>query len=378
MAATMRVGSANTGSTILKALTIDYHLTSPREVLDQVDRALVILEGIVHQAGDAGCDVIMFPEATLGLSRWEGTHQDALGDVLPEAVARMLDRLGKAAASHNMYLICCNDTLDSGGTVRNTAFFLGRNGREIGRYHKVQLPVHEQLKKPGDRFPVFETPDLGGVGMLICYDMVFPEAARCMALNGADIIFNPTLGGAAFGGWEISRAAFRTRAVENFVYVVVSWGGGSVPDERGSMSISPLGEILAEETHPGAIAIADIDPFGGRRVADFANCQQDMRARVFRERRPGAYGVLADPHPPALDKLPDITPGPPEEIARIYRRATTVGHVDFDKAEGYLRDGKIDQAIQAFEALRIEYPGTWFDRMACERLAELRGTEEGP
>ena len=149
-----------------------------------------------------------------------------------------------------------------------------------------------------------------------------------------------------------------------------------MPDERGSMIISPLGEILAEETQPGAIAIADIDPFGGRRVADFANYQQDMRARVFRERRPGAYGVLADPHPPALDKLPDITPGPPEEIARIYHRATTVGHVDFDEAEGCLHDGEIDKAIAAFEALRIEYPGTWFDRMAVERLAELQGTEK--
>ena len=109
----------------------------------------------------------------------------------------------------------CRDFGKKGFGAGNTAFFLGRDGREIGRYHKVQLPVHEQLKEPGDRFPVFETPDLGGVGMLICYDMVFPETARCMALNGADILFNPTLGGAAFGGWEISRAAFRTRAVEN-------------------------------------------------------------------------------------------------------------------------------------------------------------------
>ncbi len=374
MGAMIRVGSANTGSTVLKELTVDYHLTSSREVLDQVNRALVILEGIVHQAGDAGCDVITFPEATLRLSQWEGTHPEALGDVLPEAVVCMLERLGAAAASHNMYLICSNDTIESRGAVRNTAFFLGRDGKEIGRYHKVHLPVHEQLKKPGDRFPVFETPDLGGVGMLICYDMVFPEAARCMALNGADIIFNPTVGGAAFGGWEISRAAFRTRAVENFVYVVVSWGGGSVPDERGSMIISPRGEIIAEETQPGSIAIADIDPFSGRRVADFANYQQDMRARVYRERRAEAYGLLVDPHPPALNKLPDITPGPAQEIARIFQRATTVGHVDFDNAEEHLRAGEIDKAIQAFEALRIEYPGTWFDRMACERLAELRKT----
>ena len=61
--------------------------------------------------------------------------------------------------------------------------------------------------------------------MLICYDMVFPETARCLALGGADLIFHPTLGGAAIGDDDISRAAFRTRAVENFVYIVVAQRG---------------------------------------------------------------------------------------------------------------------------------------------------------
>ena len=376
MATTIRVGSANAGSTICKALDIDFRLTSASEVLDQVDQSLVIVEEIVHRAGEAGCDVVALPESTLGLSKWEAANWEALGDVLPEAVAHMLDRLGRAAASHNMYLICRNDTFESGGVVQSTAFFLGRDGREIGRYHKVNLPVQEQLKEPGDRFPVFETSDLGGVGMLICYDMVLPEAARCLALGGADIIFNPTDGGAAFGGQEISRAAFRTRAVENFVYVVVSWGGWG--SDTGSMIVSPRGEILAEEKEPGAVAIADVDPLGGRQCGDWSNWQEDMRARVFRERRPGAYGMLTDPHPPVLNKLPDMIPGPGKEIARIVHRATTVGHGRFREAEEYLRDGKIARAIEAFEALRIEYPGTWFDRVSCERLAELRKTEEGP
>ena len=72
---------------------------------------------------------------------------------------------------------------------------------------------------------VYETPDLGCVGLLICYEMVFPEAPRCLALGGADIIFHLTLGGAAIGDGDISRAAFRTRAVENFIYLVVSQRG---------------------------------------------------------------------------------------------------------------------------------------------------------
>jgi predicted amidohydrolase len=375
MGTTVRVGSANAGTTVQEALDIDYRLARPSEALDQVDRALEILEGIVHKAGEAGCDVLALPESTLGLMRWQGTHPEMLGEVLPEAVARMLRRLGGAAAAHDMYLICCTDVLEPWGALRNAAFFLGRDGREIGRYHKVNLPLHEQHKEAGDGFPVFQTPDLGGVGMLICYDMVFPEPARCLALNGADVIFCLTMGGAAPGGEDISRAAFRTRAVENYCYLVVSWGGGNA--RTGSMILSPRGEILVDEREPGEIAIADIDPFDGRQNADFANWQHDMRTRIFRERRPEAYGVLTDPHPPALDRLPMYTPLPAIEIADIFHRATTIGHVEYDRAQELVRKGEIDKAIQALEAMQVAYPGTWFDRMASEQLPALRARQEG-
>ncbi len=375
MGKTIRVGCANAGTTVERALNIDYRLTTPCEALDQVDRSLDILEGIVHKAGQAGCDVLALPEGTLGLMRWQGTHPEQLGDVLPEAVARMLRRLGGAAAAHDMYLICCTDVLEPWGALRNAAFFLGRDGQEIGRYHKVNLPLHEQHKQAGDGFPVFQTPDLGGVGMLICYDMVFPEPARCLALNGADIVFVLTMGGAAMGGEDISRAAFRTRAVENWLYLAVSWGGGNA--RTGSMVLSPKGDILVDEREPGAIAIADIDPFDGRQAADFANWQYDMRCRAFRERRPEAYSVLTAPHPPALDRLPMYTPVPALEIANIFHRATTVGHVEYDHAQELVRNGEMEEAIVALEALQVEYPGTWFDRMASEQLPALRGKQEG-
>jgi predicted amidohydrolase len=80
-----------------------------------------------------------------------------LKEVLPEAVKRMLDRLGRVAAYHRMYLVLCNDTLAPDGSVRNTAFLLRRDGRELGRYHKVNMPIHELDKKRGDEFPVFPT-----------------------------------------------------------------------------------------------------------------------------------------------------------------------------------------------------------------------------
>ena len=130
--------------------TIDFRLKPP-EVLARVDQSLAELEQLVRKAGDAGCDALALPEDTLGLLKWEAANPGSLDAVLPEAVTRMLDRLGKAAADHRMYLVVCNDALEEDGRAYNTAFLLGRDGKEIGRYHKVNLPLTEQGRsaRPG-------------------------------------------------------------------------------------------------------------------------------------------------------------------------------------------------------------------------------------
>jgi hypothetical protein len=222
------------------------------------------------------------------------------------------------------------------------------------------MPLCELTKKRGDGFPVFSTPDLGTVGMLICYDMVFPEAARCLALGGADIVFHPTLGGAAIGDGDVSIAAFRTRAVENFVYIVVSQRGS------GSMIISPQGKILAEAKGKDDIAIVDIDPAGGRSGGNAFNTQVDMRAALFRERSPEAFSMITDPNPPVLRKVPEATTV--KEAARIADGALTIGQERFGAASKLPKD----EAIKAYEALIAEYPGSWIDRVSRQRLTELR------
>src|SRR5699024_9745040 len=134
------------------------HLLKPLEVLAGLDRSLAALEGLFHRAGVAGCDVLALSEDTLGLLKWEAANPHDLGAVLPEAVRRMLDRLGKAASDHRMYLVVCNDAIEGDGHAYNTAFLLGRDGKEIGRYHKVNLPMGEQGRARGRAFPVFPTP----------------------------------------------------------------------------------------------------------------------------------------------------------------------------------------------------------------------------
>lgn len=348
--------------------TIHWRLDQADDVLAAVDQNLDELERIVQRAGEQKCDVLTFPEDTLGLLHWYGMHEQLAKNILPEAVSRMLKRLGKAAAAHNMYLVVCSDCIETDGATYNTAFFLGRDGQEIGRYHKVCPTWCESgTRKPGSSFPVFETPDLGTVGMLICYDLVMPETARCLALAGADIIFFPTMGGAAIGDDDIGLQALRVRAAENRVYLVVAFRGS------GSMIISPSGKILAQAEGRDGLAIADIDPHGGRAGGDSSNWQADMRARLFRERNPAAFEILTDPNPPVQVKVP--LGQSREDAGRIMARMLTVGEEEFAQAAALGHSENTNHAIAAFERLQSEYPGTWIDRAATKRLDVLRRAE---
>jgi predicted amidohydrolase len=250
--ATVRVAAVQA-----KRRLVDWRIENPAEVLAAVDKNLTDLEQIIHKAGEQKCDVLAFPEDTLGLLNWYGMNEKAARQVVPEAVSRMLERLGRAAASHRMYLVVCSDFIEPDGETYNTAFFLGRDGKLIGRYHKT-CPTWSECgaRSRGKSLPVFPTADLGTVGMLICYDLVMPETSRCLALAGADIIFFPTMGGAAVGDDDIGLQALRVRAAENHVYLVVAFRGS------GSMIISPRGRIIARAEGPDGLAIADINPLG--------------------------------------------------------------------------------------------------------------------
>lgn len=357
-------GLVRIASTQPAAKRIDWHVKDADEVFKLVDQNLAHLEQLIDKAAAQRADVIAFPENTLGLNKWFQGNPERAKEILPKSVPKMLERFGAAAAKHKVYILCCDLCLEPDGKIYNTAFMFGRDGKELGRYHKVCPTIHERTCTPGDKLPVINTKDLGGVGMLICYDMVFPEPARCLALGGADVIFHLTEGGAAIGDGEVSRAAFRTRAVENFVYLVVS------QQNNGSMIISPKGEIIAEAQGKDSLAVADINPFGGREGGDAMNMQRDMRARLFRERNPAAFGILSDPNPPALAKIPATLTA--EEAVQMAQKVMTVGEEEFKAAVALASQGKKEEAIAAFKRLKEVYHDSWIDRVATERLEKLK------
>ncbi len=355
---TVRIATAQA-----KRRMVDYRLP-PDQALAAVEANLTELERIVNRAGEAHCDALVLPEDTPGLLNWVGANESSSRHLLPKAVPRMIERLGQAAARHRMYLVVCSDFTENDGNTYNTAFLLGRDGKEIGRYHKV-CPTWSEAgaRSRGTNFPVFPTADLGTAGLLICYDLVIPETARCLALQGADIIFFPTMGGAAIGDDDIGVQALRVRAVENFVWLAVAQRDG------GAMIISPQGKIVAQAEGPDGLAIADINVHGQREGGDAFNQQRDMRARLFRERNPEAFRILTDTNPPVLGKVPIHLTS--RESGRIMARALTVGEEEFKEASALMRSGKTQDAMAAFERLRQEYPTTWIDRRSKELLTQL-------
>ena len=113
-----------------------------------------------------------------------------------------------------MYIVAGILELD-GEVVYNTAILLDRSGRLAGKYRKVSLP-REEIEggvSPGNALPIFET-DFGKIGMMICWDVAFPEPARMLAMKGAEVILMPIWGG--------NLTLAKARAIENQVHLVTS------------------------------------------------------------------------------------------------------------------------------------------------------------
>ena len=195
---------------------------------------------------------------------------DELAEPIPGPTTQLLAEQAKRYRSWIAFSIVERD----GADLFNTAVLLDRDGRIAGKYRKVQLPFEEASRgiAPGSGFPVFAT-DFGRVGMLICHDASFPEAARELALNGAEIILMPIWGG--------RQTLVRARAMENGVYLATS--GYDYPSEI----ISPTGDVLAEVpiAKGPAVAVAEID-LSSRFRQDWIG---DWNDSYQRQQRPSAY-----------------------------------------------------------------------------------------
>jgi predicted amidohydrolase len=176
------------------------------------------------------------------------------------------------ARKHNCYIVACYSERE-GKAIYNTAILVDRKGQLAGKYHKLYIPRNEVTDgiTPGGEPRVFDT-DFGKVGMMICWDVQYPEPAQRMALQGAEIIFLPIWGG--------NESLVKARAIEDHVFLVTS--GYDI----ASMIIDPEGVELATapvgaKARGSPIAVVEVDL--NRRYVDWWD--GEMRGVFMRERR---------------------------------------------------------------------------------------------
>ena len=253
-------------------------------------RTLADIERLAGDAAKQGCDLVLFGEGVTVAGTGKSYVDVAEPVPGPAAVA-----LAAVARKHGIFLAAGVYERD-GQAVYNTAVLFDRHGRLAGKYRKVHLPYGE-LKggvQPGGDYPVFDT-ELGKIGMQICYDHFFPEAARCLALGGAEIILTPIWGDVRADGSQYEIVA-RARAIDNAVVYVTS-----IYAPLGSMIVDPLGRIAARTPKDSAapcLAVAEMDLDLCRRL-DLPFDHRPAFPLNFRsERRPRSYAPIVEQTPP--------------------------------------------------------------------------------
>lgn len=248
----------------------------------------------LEQTAGEGAKLIVFPECAL-----TGYCFDSLEEARPHAEpipGPSTERMAAACKRLNCHVVYGLLEAD-GKKVFNAAVLVGPKG-VVGSYRKVHLPFLgiDRFTTPGDR--PFAVHNAGGikVGMNICYDGSFPEAARVMTLDGADLIVLPT-------NWPpgsecMASCAVNTRAMENQIYYLAC---NRVGAERGfrfigmSKVAAPGGSTLAEALHENeAILYAqvDVDKARNKHLVRVPKLHEIDR---IKDRRPEMYSRLVEP-----------------------------------------------------------------------------------
>ena len=259
-----------------------------------LEEDFALVERLVKEARAAGVRLLALPEACLG-GYLLSLDDDAELDEGPPALAVHGPEIRRLAALAGEMTIVAGYCEDAGETRYNSVVCVTGDG-VLGNHRKVHQPLSEDASyASGDRFHAFDTP-VGRIGMMICYDKAFPESARALALDGAEI-------GVCVSAWPGSRTNAaadlaedrwkrrfdlfdRARALENqIVWLSANQSGtfGSLRFVGSAKVVDPGGEILADTGVGGGIAVAELDI-----ASALATARRSMGH--LRDRRPEAYG----------------------------------------------------------------------------------------
>ena len=234
-----------------------------------IDEAFERVGRTVRRARDCGAGLVVFPECTLG--GYLKDHAGADPPDLPPALDPQGPEVARLIRLAGPTVVCVGYCEAGPGGPYNSAVCVSGDG-VLGRHRKVHLPARDkQVYTAGDRFAAFDTP-VGRLGMMICYDKLFPESARALALGGAEIV-------ASMSAWPINRAdpaslldgsrRFRqfdlfdqARAAENQVVWVSAnqtGGFGRLRFLGHAKVVDPEGVVLRRTGARAGTALAEVD-----------------------------------------------------------------------------------------------------------------------
>lgn len=249
----------------------------------------------IQEAGKKGVQMLCFQEIFTGpyFCPSQDTKWYGLTEEIPNGPTTQL--MCEYAKKYNMVIVVPIYEKQMTGVYYNTAAVIDADGKYLGKYRKNHIP---QVKgfwekfffKPGNLgYPVFQT-QYGKVGVYICYDRHFPEGARALGLNGAEIVFNPsaTVAGLSQYLWELEQPAHA--AANGYFVGAINRVGKEAPWNIGefygsSYFANPKGKIVAQASKDkDELLISDLNMDEIQEIRDLW--------QFYRDRRPETYGDL--------------------------------------------------------------------------------------
>ncbi|TCV10845.1 putative amidohydrolase [Sphingobacterium alimentarium] len=259
------------------------------------------IEFFVDTVSDYGTDFIMFPEFFNSplMSPYNDLPERMAMEKLAEHTKEIKQRIMQFAVSYNVNIIAGSMPLFERGKLYNVSYLCHRNGH-VDQFRKVHITPNESKyygMVGGSEVKVFDT-DCGKVGLLICYDVEFPELGRILADQGMQILFVPFMTDTQNGYIRVRHCA-QARAIENECYVAIAGSVGNLPrvnnmDIQYSQSAVftpsdfafPNNAIKAEATpNTEMVLIADVDLYALRDLHEYGT------VKTLKDRRKDLYEV---------------------------------------------------------------------------------------
>lgn len=250
----------------------------------------------VRKARNQGADIACLPE--LFATQFFVVEMDMGHFELAEPIpGPTVDRMSELAAALGIVLVAPVFEKVGRSVYYNTAAVIDADGRLLGTYRKMHIPMSTQFYeklyfKPGNLgYPVFESA-AGKLGIYICHDRHYPEGARCLALAGADILLIPSTTPTSSLSRKVWEKELAAHAIFNEIFVA---GLNRVGQEGTfgyygeSVVCNPQGDVIARAGTDEEILLCDID---------FTEVDKRRLAwQFYRERRPDTYNSLIAPIP---------------------------------------------------------------------------------